>query len=98
MPYVYMLECADKSYYVGSTRNLERRIFEHSTGMGAVYTSRRLPVRLVFAAEFDRIDEAYAIEKRIQGWSRRKRQALIDGRYDDLPELSRKRRSTASLG
>jgi putative endonuclease len=70
--------------------DLERRLTEHSDGIGAGYTSRRLPVRLVFAAECDRIDEAYELEKRIQGWSRRKRQALIEGRYEDLPGLSRK--------
>ena len=88
MPYVYILQCADSSYYVGSTWDLERRLDEHAGGCGAAYTSRRLPVRLVFATEFDRIDEAFAMEKRIQGWSRRKREALIAGRYGDLPSLS----------
>jgi putative endonuclease len=85
---MYILECADSSYYVGSTWDLERRLEEHSSGAGAFYTSRRLPVRLVFSAEFDRIDEAYAFEKRVQNWSRRKRQALIEGRYADLPGIS----------
>ena len=92
MPYVYILQCVDSSYYVGSTWDLERRLTEHAGGTGAAYTSRRLPVRLVFAAEFDRIDEAFAMEKRIQGWSRRKREALIAGRYGDLPALSARRR------
>ena len=91
MPYVYILECADGTYYVGSTRELEKRVWQHSTGAGAAYTSRRRPVRLVFAQEFDRIDEAYAMEKRIQGWSRAKREALIAGRYNDLPRLSKKK-------
>ena len=91
MPYVYILECADGSYYVGSTRDLEKRVWQHSTGTGAAYTSRRMPVRLVFAQEFVRIDEAYAMEKRIQGWSRAKREALIAGRYNDLPRLSKKK-------
>jgi putative endonuclease len=85
---MYILECAGSSYYVGSTWDLERRLEEHSTGAGALYTSRRLPVRLVFTAEFDRIDDAYAFEKRVQNWSRRKRQALIEGRFADLPGLS----------
>jgi putative endonuclease len=88
MPYMYILQCADSSYYVGSTWDLERRLSEQSDALGAAYTSRRLPVRLVFAAEFDRIDEAYEMEKRVQGWSRRKREALIAGRYGDLPSLS----------
>jgi len=91
MPFVYILECADGSYYVGSTRDLERRFVEHSTGAGAAYTRRRLPVRLAFAQEFDRVDEAYALEKRVQGWSRKKRLALIEGRFNDLRRLSKKK-------
>ena len=90
MPHTYLLECADGSYYVGSTVDLERRVSEHDLGLGAAYTrarSRR-PVRLVWAAEFNRIDDAYAFEKQLQGWSRAKRRALIDGRLDDLPELA----------
>ena len=90
MPHVYMLRCSDASYYVGSTTNLEHRLWQHSTGGGAKYTSTRLPVQLVFIEEFDRIDLAYAREKQLQGWSRRKREALIAQQYDSLPELSRK--------
>jgi putative endonuclease len=58
--------------------------------MGSEYTAKRLPVELVWAAEFDRIDDAYALEKRIQGWSRAKREALIAGRFDALSALSKK--------
>jgi predicted GIY-YIG superfamily endonuclease len=88
--FVYILECIDGSYYVGSTRNLDERIRQHQAGEGAVYTRRRRPVRLVFVQEFQRIDEAYAMEKRVQGWSRAKRQALIAGALNELPRLSRK--------
>jgi putative endonuclease len=91
MPFLYILRCADDSYYVGSTRNLEHRMWQHSTGAGSSYTGHRLPVTLVFAQEFERIDEAYAREKQVQGWSRRKREALIESRFNDLPALSRKR-------
>ena len=90
MPFTYILRCADDSYYIGSTRDLEHRVWQHSTGRGSAYTSRRLPVTLVFAQEFDRIDDAYALEKRMQGWSRRKREAVIEGRLKDLPALSKK--------
>jgi len=90
MPFVYILRCGDDSYYVGSTRDLERRMQEHASGRGSAYTSRRLPVTLAFAQEFDRVDEAYALEKQMQGWSRRKREAAIDGRWNELPALSRK--------
>ena len=90
MPWTYILECADGSLYVGSTIDLERRIEEHNLGIGATYTRirRRRPVTLRWAAEFDRIDQAFAFEKQVQGWSRKKRMALIEGRWDDLPDLA----------
>lgn len=95
MPHVYVLRCADDSFYVGSTRDLERRLSEHALGLGAAYTRRRRPVVLVWAGEFERVDEAYAMEKRVQGWSRAKRLALIEGRTEDLPGLAS--RSWASV-
>jgi putative endonuclease len=89
MAWVYILECSDGSYYTGSTIDLERRFFQHASGVGgAAYTRRRLPVKLVFAEEYARVDEAYAREKQIQGWSRAKRQALIARSYESLPNLS----------
>ena len=93
MAYVYILRCADGSYYVGSTRDLETRVEQHASGAGAKYTGTRRPVELVFAHEFERVDEAYEREKQIQGWSRRKREALIAGATNELPGLSRKRYS-----
>ena len=95
MATTYMLRCADGSYYVGSTRDLRRRLEQHASGLGATYTSRRLPVELVWAADFEHIGEAFAWEKRVQGWSRAKREALVRGELDVLPALSaRRRRST----
>jgi putative endonuclease len=88
MAHVYILECSDGSYYVGSTVDLERRLAEHQSGSGARYTSWRLPVQLVFAEEFTRVDEAFQREKQIQGWSRAKRRALIDRSFASLPDLS----------
>jgi putative endonuclease len=89
MPYTYILRCADDSYYVGSTWNVERRVWQHNSDKdGAAYTRRRRPVTLVWAGWFDSIREAYAFEHQVQGWSRAKREALIEGRYADLPELS----------
>ena len=90
MGWMYILECADGSYYVGSTNNLERRVWEHNEGIGAKYTARRRPVSLVYAEEFASIAEAYAREKQVQGWGRAKREALIRGDYAALPELARK--------
>ena len=91
MPFVYMLRCGDNSYYVGSTWNLDYRMWQHATGLGSQYTSKRQPVTLVFAQEYDRMAEAYAREKQIQGWSRSKREALIAGRFNELPALSKKK-------
>jgi putative endonuclease len=84
MAFTYILECADGSYYVGSTVDLDRRLAEHNAGTGAVYTARRRPVKLVWCREQPRIDEAFALEKKLQGWSRAKRRCVIEGRYADL--------------
>jgi putative endonuclease len=89
MAWTYILECSDGSFYVGSTVHLEQRVWQHQEGLGAVYTKRRRPVTLVWAADFARVDEAYFYEKQIQGWSRAKRIALIEGREHDLPKLAR---------
>jgi len=90
MPWAYILECADGSFYVGSTTDLDRRVGEHNDGRGAVWTRprRRRPVKLVWAADFARIDEAFVFEKRIAGWSRTKKLALIENRWDLLPGLA----------
>ncbi len=90
MAWVYILECADGSFYVGSTVDLDRRVAQHQNGEGAAYTRRkgRLPVKLVWAADFARVDEAFAFEKMVQGWGRKKRIALIEGRWGDLPALA----------
>ena len=91
MAYMYILRCADGSYYVGSTRNLEQRMWQHDQGEGAAYTKRRRPLELVYVEEFDRVSEAYAREKQVQGWGRAKREALIGFRGEELPALSKKR-------
>jgi putative endonuclease len=90
MPWTYILECADGTLYVGSTYDLERRVSEHNLGLGAAYTRlrRRRPVSLAWAGEFGRIEDAFRYEKQIQGWSRAKRMALIEGRLDELPDLA----------
>jgi putative endonuclease len=97
MPWTYIVECADGSYYVGSTVDLERRLWEHnhSETEGAAYTRRRRPVRLVWSAQYDSVTEAFAYEKQLQGWSRKKREALIRGEFEHLPGLARRRASSA---
>ena len=92
MAWVYILECADGSYYTGSTFDLERRLAEHNEGLGANFTRDRRPVRLVFAEESESVETAFRREKQIQGWSRAKKGALIEARWDDLPKLSERRK------
>ena len=89
---MYILECSDRSLYVGSTRNLERRVWEHNEGLGAAYTRYRLPVRLLYFERFDRVDAAFAREKQVQDWSRSKRLALVHETPEKLRPLSRKPR------
>ena len=86
--YMYILLCDDGSYYTGSTRDLEQRLEEHFNGEGANYTRKHKPVKLVYYEEFDRIDEAYYREKQVQGWSRKKKEALINGMEEKLHDLS----------
>src|SRR5688572_30728802 len=90
MPWVYILECCDDSYYVGSTKNLQLRLSQHQEGIGANYMSKRLPAKLVYCEEYDRIDDAFYREKQVQGWTRRKREALINGQRELLPALAKK--------
>jgi len=90
MAWVYILRCADGSYYVGSTTHLEFRLWQHQHGEGAEFTKRRLPVELVFSHEADSAAEAFGLEKQIQGWRRAKREALIRGEFHLLPGLSRR--------
>ncbi len=79
--FVYMLRCADGSYYVGCATgdDLWRRIAEHKAGAYRGYTYARRPVRLVWSEHFDRITDAIAMERRIKGWSRAKKRALGEG-------------------
>jgi putative endonuclease len=86
--FMYILECADGSYYVGSTNNLDLRLLQHQAGEGANHTKNRLPVKLIYYEEYDRIDLAFYREKQVQGWNRKKKEALIKGMPGLLPELA----------
>jgi len=86
--YMYILECADGSYYTGSTTDLERRLAQHQCGEGANHTKNRLPVKLIYYEKFPRIDQAFYREKQVQGWCRKKKEALINGCPELLPQLA----------
>lgn len=85
---MYILECSDGTYYTGSTIDLGVRLHQHSTGFGAKYTARRLPVKLLFYEEFQRIDDAFYREKQVQGWSRNKKESLINNNYINLSKFA----------
>ena len=86
--YMYILLCSDGSYYTGSTKDLIKRLFEHQSGIGANHTAKRLPVKLVYYEEFPRIDWAFDREKQVQGWTRKKKEALINNNLKSLPILA----------
>ena len=92
--FVYMLECADGAFYVGSYRgdDLDVRVEEHNTGYRkSAWTYSRRPVALVWAEHFSRYDEAVARERQLKGWSRAKKRALITGDYAEISRMSKSR-------
>jgi len=90
--HVYMLRCADGSFYVGSARlGLDRRVSEHSNGTYGGYTSKRRPVVLVWAEHFPDITDAIAVERQFKGWSRAKKEALIRGDWAAVQTLAKRR-------
>ncbi len=98
MPHMYILECVDGSYYTGSTWELERRLGEHQSGLGANYTAKRLPVKLVYCEEYDRVDDAFRREKQVQGWTHKKKLALIQGDSNQLHELAMCQNESVGFG
>lgn len=89
--YVYMLRCSDGSYYIGHTDNIEARISQHKQGLiKNCYTTMRLPVELVFHQDFGSRDEAFAAERKIKGWSRKKKEALIKKDWQLISLLAKK--------
>lgn len=86
--FTYILLCADGSYYTGSTVNLSLRLKQHQSGEGANHTKKRLPVKLVYYEHYPSVDLAFYREKQIQRWSRKKKEALINGAHHLLPELA----------
>jgi putative endonuclease len=95
--YVYMLRCADDSYYIGSATgdDLTKRISEHETGAYRGYTFTRRLVHLVWSEYFDRITDAIAAERQLKGWTRAKKEALIRGDWSSIELLAKRRAGKA---
>lgn len=90
MYYIYTLRCSDDSFYVGSTYNLRDRVHAHNVGRGSAYTSKRLPVRLLYTEAFNTQTEAVRRERQLKRWSAGKKQSLISRDVESLKRLSKR--------
>ena len=92
MPFfTYILRCSDGTYYTGHTDDLDTRMAQHAVGEGAKYTSKRRPLQLLWFTDCQTREQAFELEKQLQGWSRKKKEALMRGDFHLLPQLSRSR-------
>lgn len=96
-PCMYILHCADGSYYTGSTIDINRRLRQHQSGTGANFTRKHLPVTLVYKERFSRIADAFRREKQVQRWTRQKKEALINSDINLLHDLAKCTNNTASV-
>ncbi len=95
--WVYILQCADDSYYTGHTDNLEKRIAEHRAGaITSCYTHKRRPLQLVFSQDFPTREEALASEQQIKGWSRKKKEAMMRGDWAEVSRLAKSKSTNSS--
>jgi len=88
--WVYILRCADRSYYTGVTVNLDRRLDQHANSATG-YTAKRKPFELVWTEEFANLDDAQAFERQVKGWRRSKKEALIRGDWSEIQRLARRK-------
>ena len=90
MPFwVYILRCSDDSYYTGHTDDLKKRIAQHHEGeIPTCYTLKRRPLECVFQQEFPTREEALASERQIKGWSRKKKEAMVRGNWEEVSRLA----------
>jgi len=96
--WVYILRCADGSYYTGHTDNLEKRIGEHQTGACGGYTSTRSPVELAWSQECVTREEALSAEMQVKGWGRKKKEAMMQGNWQEVNRLGRGKHRHQRLG
>ena len=88
MWYVYVLRCAKNSYYVGVTRDLKSRFYEHCRGSGALFTKRKTPEAILYHESFCSKSLALKREQQLKRWSRAKKEALMAGDTVTLRSLS----------
>ncbi len=91
--WVYILRCGDDSYYTGVSTNLDQRLDQHDRGKVG-YTAKRKPIQFLWSAEFAHLDDAYAFEKQVKGWTRAKKEALMRGDWPEIQRLARLKRKS----
>ena len=96
--YAYLLRCNDGSYYAGHTDDLDLRIAQHQSGAFGGYTAKRLPVTLVWSEWFQTRDDAFRVERKLKGWSRAKKEAMIARDWALVSQLARGRGRAGSSG
>jgi predicted GIY-YIG superfamily endonuclease len=96
--WVYILKCADGSYYTGHTDDLDKRMAEHQAGEYCTYTREKRPVTLAFAQECSTRIEALESERQIKGWSRGKKEAMIRGDWNEVSRLAKSGNVRGSTG
>jgi putative endonuclease len=90
---VYILKCSDESYYTGLTDNMDERLWQHQTGYYVTcYTYKRRPVTLLWHQFVDTAEEAISLEKQIKGWSRNKKEALMENNFEELVRLAKSKK------
>ncbi|NOT10829.1 MAG: GIY-YIG nuclease family protein [Methylococcaceae bacterium] len=98
MFWVYILRCADGSYYTGHTDDLERRMAQYQAGECTGYTAKRLPVEFVWSQETVTREEALSAERQIKGWSRNKKEAMMRGDWEVVSRLAQSQSAHTSTG
>jgi predicted GIY-YIG superfamily endonuclease len=87
--HVYIVRCSDNSYYTGHTDNLEKSLAEHNSGECKCYTATRRPIYLLFSQEFVTREEALSAEQQIKGWSRKKKEAMMNNNWEEVSRLAK---------
>ena len=96
--YVYIVKCQDGSYYTGITNDIERRIWQHNTGINIeCYTYSRRPVELKYVQHFQQVEEAIKWEKQLKGWSRKKKEALFKEDWELIKQLAKSDSSKSNI-
>lgn len=95
--FVYIVQCSDNSYYTGVTNDVERRLWEHNEGISTKrFTYKRRPVQLMYWQRFTDIHQAISWEKQLQGWSRKKKEALFIEDWNKIIELAKNSKAKSS--